>query len=218
MGILKLHFNFMLLRIHPDNPEPRKIKQIIEVLQNDGVIIYPTDTIYGLGCSIYSHKAMERICRIKNIDPEKANLSFICSDLSNISDYTRPISTPVFKLMKRLLPGPFTFLLNANNDLPKLLKNKKKTVGIRVPNSPIVRAIVDELNAPLLSSSIKNLDIEDDFIEYPTDPQEIYEQYRHQVDLVIDGGYGGNIASTIIDCTGNTPVLNRKGLGEWQEE
>jgi tRNA threonylcarbamoyl adenosine modification protein (Sua5/YciO/YrdC/YwlC family) len=208
----------MLLKIHPDNPEPRKIKQIIEVLQNDGVIIYPTDTIYGLGCSIYSHKAMERICRIKNIDPEKANLSFICSDLSNISDFTRPISTPVFKLMKRLLPGPFTFLLNANNDLPKLLKNKKKTVGIRVPNSPIVRSIVEELQAPLLSSSIKNLDKEEDFLEYPTDPEEIYEQYRHQVDLIIDGGYGGNIASTIIDCTGNSPILNRKGLGEWFEE
>jgi tRNA threonylcarbamoyl adenosine modification protein (Sua5/YciO/YrdC/YwlC family) len=208
----------MLLKIHPDNPEPRKIKQIVEVLQNDGVIIYPTDTIYGLGCSIYSHKAMERICRIKNIDPEKANLSFICSDLSNISDFTKPISTPVFKLMKKLLPGPFTFLLNANNELPKLLKNKKKTVGIRVPNSPIVRSIVDELNAPLLSSSIKNIDMEDNFLEYPTDPQEIYEQYHHQVDLIIDGGYGGNIASTIIDCTGNSPVLNRKGLGEWLED
>ncbi len=208
----------MLLKIHPDNPEPRKIKQIVEVLQNDGVIIYPTDTIYGLGCSIYSHKAMERICRIKNIDPEKANLSFICSDLSNISDFTKPIGTPVFKLMKKLLPGPFTFLLNANNELPKLLKNKKKTVGIRVPNSPIVRSIVDELNAPLLSSSIKNIDMEDGFLEYPTDPQEIYEQYHHQVDLIIDGGYGGNIASTIIDCTGNSPVLNRKGLGEWLED
>jgi tRNA threonylcarbamoyl adenosine modification protein (Sua5/YciO/YrdC/YwlC family) len=206
----------MLLQIHPENPEPRKIKQVVEILQNDGVIIYPTDTIYGLGCSIYSHKAMERICRIKNIDPEKANLSFICSDLSNISDFTRPISTPVFKLMKRLLPGTFTFLLNANNELPKLLKNKKKTVGIRVPNSPIVRSIVDELNAPLLSSSIKN--IEDDFLEYPTDPEEIYEQYRNQVDLIIDGGFGGNIASTIIDCTGNSPVLNRKGLGEWLED
>ena len=206
----------MLLQIHPENPEPRKIKQVVEILKNDGVIIYPTDTIYGLGCSIYSHKAMERICRIKNIDPEKANLSFICSDLSNISDFTRPISTPVFKLMKRLLPGPFTFLLNANNELPKLLKNKKKTVGIRVPNSPIVRTIVDELNAPLLSSSIKN--IEDDFLEYPTDPQEIYKQYHHQVDLIIDGGYGGNIASTIIDCTGDSPVLNRKGLGEWLED
>lgn len=206
----------MLLQIHPENPEPRKIKKVVEILKNDGVIIYPTDTIYGLGCSIYSHKAMERICRIKNIDPEKANLSFICSDLSNISDFTRPISTPVFKLMKRLLPGPFTFLLNANNELPKLLKNKKKTVGIRVPNSPIVRSIVDELNAPLLSSSIKI--IEDNFLEYPTDPQEIYKQYHHQVDLIIDGGYGGNIASTIIDCTGDSPVLNRKGLGEWLED
>jgi tRNA threonylcarbamoyl adenosine modification protein (Sua5/YciO/YrdC/YwlC family) len=206
----------MILNIHPENPEPRKIQQVIEVLKNDGVIIYPTDTIYGLGCDINSHKAMERICAIKRINPEKANLTFICSDLSNITDYSRPVSTTVYKIMKRCLPGPFTFILEANNSLPKLLRNKKKTVGIRVPNSPIVFALVESLGAPLLSTSIKNLDEEDDIIEYPTDPYEIYDQYKHLVDLVIDGGFGGNIPSTIIDCTNDEPLLQRAGLGAWE--
>lgn len=206
----------MILNIHPDNPEPRKIQQVIEVLKNDGVIIYPTDTIYGLGCDINSHKAMERICAIKRINPEKANLTFICSDLSNITDYSRPVSTTVYKIMKRCLPGPYTFILDANNSLPKLLRNKKKTVGIRVPNSPIVFALVESLGAPLLSTSIKNLDEEDDIIEYPTDPYEIHEQYEHLVDLVIDGGYGGNVPSTIIDCTNDEPLLQRAGLGAWE--
>ena len=206
----------MILNIHPDNPEPRKIQQVIEVLKNDGVIIYPTDTIYGLGCDINSHKAMERICAIKRINPEKANLTFICSDLSNITDYSRPVSTTVYKIMKRCLPGPYTFILDANNSLPKLLRNKKKTVGIRVPNSPIVFALVESLGAPLLSTSIKNLDEEDDIIEYPTDPYEIYDQYKHLVDLVIDGGFGGNIPSTIIDCTNDEPLLQRAGLGAWE--
>jgi tRNA threonylcarbamoyl adenosine modification protein (Sua5/YciO/YrdC/YwlC family) len=206
----------MILNIHPENPEPRKIQQVIEVLKNDGVIIYPTDTIYGLGCDINSHKAMERICAIKRINPEKANLTFICSDLSNITDYSRPVSTTVYKIMKRCLPGPYTFILNANNSLPKLLRNKKKTVGIRVPNSPIVFALVNGLGAPLLSTSIKNLDEEDDIIEYPTDPYEILDQYEHLVDLVIDGGFGGNIPSTIIDCTNDEPLLQRAGLGIWE--
>jgi len=190
------------------------MKQILEVLKNDGVIIYPTDTVYGLGCDIGSHKAMERICQIKKIDPEKANLTFICADLSNIADYTRPFSTSIYKIMKKCLPGPFTFILNGNNNLPKLLKNKKKTVGIRVPNSPIVQELVTGLGAPLLSTSIKNLE-EDDIIEYPTDPYEIHEQYEHIVDLVIDGGFGGNTPSTIIDCTGDEPILQRQGLGIW---
>jgi tRNA threonylcarbamoyl adenosine modification protein (Sua5/YciO/YrdC/YwlC family) len=206
----------MLINIHPDNPEPRKINQVIEVLKNDGVIIYPTDTIYGLGCDINSHKAMERICAIKRINPEKANLTFICSDLSNITDYSRPVSTSIYKIMKRCLPGPYTFILNANNSLPKLLRNKKKTVGIRVPNSPIVFALVERLGAPLLSTSIKNLDEEDDIIEYPTDPYEIHDQYEHLVDLVIDGGFGGNVPSTIIDCTNDEPLLQRAGLGAWE--
>jgi tRNA threonylcarbamoyl adenosine modification protein (Sua5/YciO/YrdC/YwlC family) len=159
---------------------------------------------------------MERICAIKRINPEKANLSFICSDLSNITDYSRPVSTTVYKIMKRCLPGPYTFILNANNSLPKLLRNKKKTVGIRVPNSPIVFALVNGLGAPLLSTSIKNLDEEDDIIEYPTDPYEILDQYEHLVDLVIDGGFGGNIPSTIIDCTNDEPLLQRAGLGIWE--
>ncbi len=205
----------MILELHPDNPEPRKLKQILDILKNDGVIIYPTDTVYGLGCNINSHKAMERICAIKRIDPEKANLTFICADLSNISDYTKPFSTTVYKIMKKCLPGPFTFILEGNNQLPKLLKNKKKTVGIRVPNSPIVRELVMGLGMPLLSTSIKNLE-DDDIIEYPTDPYEIHEQYEHMVDLVIDGGFGGNIPSTIVDCTGDEPELIREGLGVWE--
>jgi tRNA threonylcarbamoyl adenosine modification protein (Sua5/YciO/YrdC/YwlC family) len=205
----------MLINIHPENPEPRKINQVIEILKNDGVIIYPTDTIYGLGCDIHSHKAMERICAIKKINPEKANLTFVCADLSNITDYSRPFSTTVYKIMKRCLPGPYTFILNANNNLPKLLRNKKKTVGIRVPNSPIVFSLVNGLGAPLLSTSIKNLDEEDDIIEYPTDPYEIHDQYENLVDLVIDGGFGRNIPSTIIDCTGDEIILQRAGLGAW---
>jgi tRNA threonylcarbamoyl adenosine modification protein (Sua5/YciO/YrdC/YwlC family) len=205
----------VILELHPDNPEPRKLKQILDILKNDGVIIYPTDTVYGLGCNINSHKAMERICAIKRIDPEKANLTFICADLSNISDYTKPFSTTVYKIMKKCLPGPFTFILEGNNQLPKLLKNKKKTVGIRVPNSPIVRELVMGLGMPLLSTSIKNLE-DDDIIEYPTDPYEIHEQYEHMVDLVIDGGFGGNIPSTIVDCTGDEPELIREGLGVWE--
>lgn len=207
----------MLIEIHPENPEARKIKQVIDILKNDGVIIYPTDTIYGLGCDINSHKAMEKICAIKKINPEKANLSFVCADMSNISDYARPFGNSIYKLMKRCLPGPYTFILNANNNLPKLLRNKKKTVGIRVPNSPIVRDIVSALGAPLLSTSIKNLDEKDDIIEYPTDPYEIQEQYAHLVDLVIDGGFGANTPSTIIDCTNDEPILVRLGLGAWLE-
>ena len=205
----------MLINIHPENPEPRKINQVIEILKNDGVIIYPTDTIYGLGCDIHSHKAMERICAIKKINPEKANLTFVCADLSNITDYSRPFSTTIYKIMKRCLPGPYTFILNANNNLPKLLRNKKKTVGIRVPNSPIVFSLVNGLGAPLLSTSIKNLDEEDDIIEYPTDPYEIHDQYENLVDLIIDGGFGRNIPSTIIDCTGDEIILQRAGLGAW---
>jgi tRNA threonylcarbamoyl adenosine modification protein (Sua5/YciO/YrdC/YwlC family) len=207
----------MLLEMHPENPEPRKIKQVLEVLQKGGIIIYPTDTIYGLGCDITNHKAVERICRIKGISPEKANFSFICADLSNISDYARPFSTSIYKLMRRCLPGPYTFILNAGGAVPKLLKNKKKTVGIRVPNSPIVRELVNGLGQPIMSTSIKNLDEDDDIIEYPTDPYEIHEQYSHLVDLVIDGGFGGNEPSTVVDCTGEEPELLRLGAGLWEE-
>lgn len=204
----------MLIEIHPENPQGRKIQQVLDVLRDGGVIIYPTDTVYGLGCDINNQRAIERICKIKGIQPKKANMSFICADLSNISDYTKPFSTPVYKLMKRCLPGPFTFILDANSMVPKLLKNRKKTVGIRVPNSPIVRDLVEGLGQPLLSSSIKNLDEDDDIREYPTDPYEIHEQYEHLVDLVIDGGVSHNVPSTVVDCTGNEAVLIRQGLGE----
>jgi len=202
----------MLLQLHPQNPDERKIKQIVECLRDGGVIVYPTDTIYGLGCDFKNEHAVERICRIKNIKPEKANLSFVCNDLSHIADFTRPFGNDVFKLMKRCLPGPFTFILNANNDIPRLLKSKKKTIGIRVPDNNIARSIALALGNPIISTSLKNPS--DDFIEYPTDPEDIYEQYEKLVDIVIDGGYGGDIPSTIIDCTGNAPELQRQGLGE----
>lgn len=207
----------MLIEIHSENPEARKIKQVLDILKNGGVIIYPTDTVYGLGCDITNHKAVEKICRIKGVSPEKANFSFICADLSNISDYTRPFSTSIYKIMRRCLPGPYTFILNAGGSVPKLLKNRKKTVGIRVPNSPIVRDLVQGLGQPLMSTSIKNLDETDDIIEYPTDPYEIHEQYNHLVDLVIDGGFGGNVPSTVIDCTEEEPQLLRLGAGEWED-
>lgn len=202
----------MLLQLYPQNPDERKIKQIVECLRDGGVIVYPTDTIYGLGCDFKNENAVERICRIKNIKPEKANLSFVCNDLSHIADFTRPFGNDVFKLMKRCLPGPFTFILNANNDIPRLLKSKKKTIGIRVPDNNIARSIALALGNPIISTSLKNPS--DDFIEYPTDPEDIYEQYEKLVDIVIDGGYGGDIPSTIIDCTGNAPELQRQGLGE----
>lgn len=203
----------MFLRIHPDNPQPRKIQQVINILKDGGIIIYPTDTIYGLGCDITNNRAVERICRIKGIKPQKANFSFICSDLSNISNYAKPFSNNVYKSMRRLLPGPYTFILNANNQVPKMLKNKKKTVGIRVPNSPIVKDLVEQLGSPLMSTSIKNTD--DDIIEYPTDPEDIWDEYKNLVDVVIDGGFGGNIPSTILDCTSGDTELVREGLGEF---
>lgn len=207
----------MIIRIHPENPEPRKIKQIVDLLNDDAVIIFPTDTVYGLGCKIDSHSAVQRICKIKNIDPEKANLSFICADFSKLSLYTKPFSTSHFKLLKKYLPGPYTFILNANNDVPKLLKNKKKTVGIRIPNSPIVGEIISGLDSPLMSSSIKNLDDSDDIIEYPTDPEDIFAQYGHLVDAVIDGGVSNHHPSTIIDLTDDEPQIIRLGSGIWNE-
>jgi tRNA threonylcarbamoyl adenosine modification protein (Sua5/YciO/YrdC/YwlC family) len=203
-----------LLRIHPENPEGRKIKQAIEIIKDGGVIIYPTDTIYGLGCDITNNKAVERICRIKGVKPNKANFSFICPDLSNIAFYTKPFSSNIYKLMRKNLPGPFTFILKASNQVPKMLKNNRKQVGIRVPNSPIVTHLLEQLDDPIMSTSIS---MPDDITPYPTDPEEIYEQYKHQVDLIIDGGFGGNKPSTIVDCTGNTPELIREGLGILEE-
>ena len=199
-----------LIKIYPENPHPKRIQEVVEVLRNGGVIIYPTDTIYGMGCDITNQKAIERVCQIKGVKPQKQNFSFICYDLSNISDYSRTVSTPVFKMMKKALPGPFTFILNANNNVPKLLNNKKKTVGIRVPDHSIPRTLVKELGQPILTTSIKD---DDDVIEYSTDPELIYEKYKDLVDVVIDGGYGNNVASTIVDCTGEEIEVLREGLG-----
>ncbi|CAA6811270.1 MAG: Sua5/YciO/YrdC/YwlC family protein [uncultured Aureispira sp.] len=201
----------LFLEIHPDNPEKRKIKQVTKIIENGGLVIYPTDTLYGLGCDITNSKAVERICRIKGIKPQKANFSFICSDLSNISFYTKPFSSSVYKAMRKNLPGPFTFILKASNQVPKLLKNNRKNVGIRVPNNPIVTQLVAGLDNPIMSTSITNVD--DDITPYPTDPYEIYEAYKNVVDVVIDGGFGGNIPSTVVDCTDDYPEVTRPGLG-----
>lgn len=201
----------MLIKVYPENPNPRAIEQIVEVLKKGGLIIYPTDTVYGLGCDITNQKAIEKICRIRGIKPEKANFSFICSDLSHISDYIKPIDTATFRLLKKALPGPFTFILNANNNVPKLLSANKKTVGIRVPDNDIAREIVRQLGNPILSTSIRD---DDDVIEYSTDPELIHEKYEHTVDIVIDGGYGDNEASTVVDCTSGEFEILRDGKGD----
>ncbi len=202
----------MLLHVHPLNPQPRQIKTIVECLQSGGIIIYPTDTIYGLGCDIFQHKAIERICRIKNIDPQKAQLSFICNDLSDMSAYSKSISTPLYRLLKQYLPGPYTFILPASKEVPKILKSKKDTIGLRVPDNIIARTIIKELGHPILSASLPG-----EMVEDYTDPELMYEKFGKQVDLVVDGGIGGMMPSTIIDCTGDEPIVTRKGLGEWFE-
>lgn len=200
----------MYIRLYNENPNIRQVRQVCDVLSEGGVIIYPTDTVYGLGCDIYKPKAIERIARIKGIKPEKANFSFIVSDLSHLSDYTRNIENRIFKLIKSCLPGPFTFILPANNHVPKILKNKKKTIGIRIPDNNIILEIVRELGHPILTTSVLD---NDKIIEYTTDPEIIYENFRDRIDLFVDGGYGGNIPSTIIDCTQEEPVILRQGLG-----
>ncbi|MBB6328847.1 tRNA threonylcarbamoyl adenosine modification protein (Sua5/YciO/YrdC/YwlC family) [Algoriphagus iocasae] len=202
------------IRIYEENPDPKRIRQVVEVLRNGGVIIYPTDTVYGLGCDITNLRAVEKICRIKGINPKKHNFSFICADLSNIAEYTRVISKPVFKMMKKALPGPFTFILEANTQVPKILHSNKKTVGIRVPAHNVPRLIVEELGQPLLSTSIRD---EDEVLEYSTDPELIFEKYEHLVDLVIDGGYGQNVGSTILDCIGDEVEVLREGLGQLED-
>ena len=201
----------MLIRLYDENPNLKEILKIVELLRDGGVIIYPTDTIYGIGCDITKSKAVERVARIKKINPEKTALSFIFSDLSHISDYCKPLSNSVFKLLKKNLPGPFTFILDANSNVPKLFKSSKKSLGIRIPNNNIIREIIRELGNPILSTSVHD---EDTIIEYTTDPELIHEKFGDLVDLVIDGGYGGNIASTIVDCTGDEPVITRVGKGE----
>jgi tRNA threonylcarbamoyl adenosine modification protein (Sua5/YciO/YrdC/YwlC family) len=203
----------MLIKIYPENPNPKAIEQIVEVLKKGGLIIYPTDTVYGLGCDITNQKAIEKICRIRGIKPEKANFSFICSDLRHISDYIKPIDTATFRVLKKALPGPFTFILNANNNVPKLLSSNKKTVGIRVPDNDIAREIVRQLGNPILSTSIRD---DDEVIEYSTDPELIHEKYEDTVDIVIDGGYGDNEASTVVDCTSGEFEVIREGKGDLQ--
>lgn len=198
-----------LLKIFEDNPNPKAIEKVVEVLHKGGLIIYPTDTVYGLGCDITNVKALEKIARIKGVKLEKANFSFICNDLSHLSDYVRQIDTSTYKILKRALPGAYTFVLPGNNNLPKVFK-KKKTVGIRIPNNSIVRMIVAELGNPIISTSIHD---EDELLEYTTDPELIYEKWQSKVDLVIDGGYGDNYASTVIDLTGESPEILREGKG-----
>ena len=200
----------MLVKLYEKNPDQRQIDKIVELLRNGGVIIYPTDTVYGMGCDITKARAVERIARLKGIKPEKAQFSFICSDLSHLSDFARHVDNNTFKLMKHNLPGPFTFILNASTQVPKVIKQKRKTVGIRVPDNNIILEIVRQLGNPILTTSLK---VEDDILEYPTDPELIQEEYGDLVDAVIDGGYGGIVPSTIVDCSSDEPELIREGLG-----
>lgn len=201
----------MLIKLYEENTEQRRVDQIVDILRCGGIIIYPTDTVYSIGCDITKEKAVEKIARLKGIKIEKAHFSFICHDLSHLSDYTRPISNNVFKLMRRNLPGPFTFILEANSNVPRYFKGKKKTIGIRVPNNSIIREIVRELGNPIFSSSIHD---SDEIIAYTTDPELIHEEWSEKVDVVIDGGYCGNEVSTIIDCTNNEIEIVREGKGE----
>ena len=197
------------IKIYEDNPNEAAIKKVVDVLKNGGLVIYPTDTVYGLGCDITNTKALERIAKIKGVKLEKANFSFICSDLSHISDYVKQIDTATFKILKRALPGPYTFILPGNNNLPKEFK-KKTTVGIRVPDNAIAIEIVRQLGNPIVSTSIHD---EDAVIEYSTDPELIFEKWQNLVDMVIDGGYGDNMGSTIIDLSGLEPIVIREGKG-----
>jgi tRNA threonylcarbamoyl adenosine modification protein (Sua5/YciO/YrdC/YwlC family) len=200
----------MLLHIHPDNPQARQIKTVVDCLQKGGIIIYPTDTIYGLGCDIFHHKAIERICRIKRVDPSKAQLSFICADLSHLSDFTKQLPNSTFRLLKEYLPGPFTFILPASKQVPKILQSKKDTIGLRIPDNNIANAILKELGHPILSTSLPG-----EMVEDYTDPEIMFENFNKEVDIVINGGIGGTVPSTVIDCTTDAPVLIRQGLGEW---
>lgn len=202
------------IKLYEDNPDPDKVMEIVKILRDGGVVIYPTDTVYGLGCDITNQRAIERICKIKGINPKKHNFSFICADLSNIAIYTRIISKPVFKMMKKAFPGPFTFILEASTQVPKILHSKKKTVGIRVPAHNIPRVLVETLGNPILTTSIND---EDEVVEYSTDPELIYEKYQNLVDVVIDGGYGQNVASTVLDCTGDEVEVIREGLGDLED-
>lgn len=201
----------MLLKIYPENPAPRHVQMVVETLNEGGIIIYPTDSVYAIGCDMHNSKAIDKLCRIIGKKPEEANLALICYDLSNISEYTVPFSNSVYKMMKSSLPGAYTFILKANNKVPKLFKNKKKEIGIRVPDNNIPREIVKEFGSPIVTASIK---LPDDVSEYVSDPSIIYDNYKDLVDLVIDGGAGSLEGSTVLDCTGEEVVLIREGKGE----
>ena len=201
----------MLLKINPDNPEGRKINQVVEHLREGGIIIYPTDTVYGLGCDIENSNAIDRICKLRGLDPKKANLAMICQDISQLSNYTQQITNSTFRLLKKNLPGPFTFILPAANNVPKLFKNRKKTIGVRIPEHHVTAAIVEALGRPIMTTSLKS---DDEILEYFTDPADIYEDFKKLVEVVIDSGPGGNIPSTVIDCTAVDPAIIREGAGE----
>lgn len=198
----------MFLKINAENPSARKICQVVDILKKGGLVIYPTDTVYGLGCDIFNQKAVERICRIKKLDPRKARLSFICKDISQIAEFAQHIDNKVFKIMKKNLPGPFTFVLKSNNQVPKMFKNHKRTIGVRIPENKIAIAIVEELGHPVLTSSLKS---DDEILEYFTDPVDIFEDFEKLVDVVIDGGIGENLPSTIVDCTKGEFEILRQG-------
>lgn len=204
----------MLLEIHPSNPDPKKVRTVTECLRDGGVVVYPTDTVYSFGASVHRSKAMETVARIKGTKLQKANFSIVCHDLSNLSEYTKQVDTQTFKLLKKALPGPFTFILPASNSVPKLFKSKKRTIGIRIPDNNIPRQIVEELGNPIIATSVYD---EDSVIEYTTDPELIHEKYNHIVDIVINGGYGQNVASTVVDCTTNEFEIVRQGIGALDE-
>lgn len=198
-----------LIKLYEENPNEKQVQEIVKVLRNGGLIIYPTDTVYGLGCDINNTRALEKIAQLRGVKLEKANFSFVCESLSNVSDYVKQMDTATFKILKRSLPGPYTFILEGNNNMPSAFK-KKKTLGLRVPDNNITRAIVRELGNPIISTSIRD---EDEVIEYTTDPELIFEKWENLVDIVVDGGYGGNIPSTVIDLTQGEPLLIREGKG-----
>lgn len=203
----------MFLEIHPTTPEQRKIKQVADMLKAGKTVIYPTDTVYGLGCDIFNHDAVDKICRIKRLDPEKAMLTLVCKDISQVAEYAWQIDNEVFRVMRKNLPGPFTFILRSANSVPKLFKNRKQTIGIRIPNNKIALALVEEMGRPLLSTSLK-LDTEEDFDQYLTDPLDLKDHYESMADLIIDGGMGGNEPSTLVDCTNDGVEIIRQGIGQ----
>ncbi|MBL4651717.1 MAG: threonylcarbamoyl-AMP synthase [Flavobacteriales bacterium] len=201
----------MLVKIYPENPNPKEIERVVAHLKKGGLIIFPTDTVYSIGCDLSNNRAVEKMARIKGVKLKNANFSLICYDLSHLSDFCKPMDNAIFKMMKKALPGPFTFILNASNNVPKLFKANKKTIGIRVPDNNTIRVIVQELGNPVVSTSVHD---DDEVVEYTTDPELIHEKYKNEIEIVIDGGFGNNVASTVVDCTGYEPIIIRQGLGE----